>query len=110
MRSPDGEPVVLGVDGISDSMRCTVGNMTRTYLRISAFDILVGRDQLRKLPLAIRKAILERALRGAGWYLRERRARDPIYSMPSAGWDFKGWSRSGVIAPTGLAGRRTGSR
>jgi bifunctional non-homologous end joining protein LigD len=58
----DGEAVILGVDGISDfnALHCGKHN---DEVQLCAFDMLVeGGDDLRKLPLSMRKANLERLL------------------------------------------------
>ena len=58
----DGEAVVLGVDGISDFDALHSGKHDEE-VQLCAFDILVeGGDDLRKLPLSMRKASLERLL------------------------------------------------
>lgn len=60
----DGEAVVLGVDGVSDfnalhSRKCD------HEVQLYAFDILaLGGDDLRQLPLTMRKTNLSRLLRG----------------------------------------------
>jgi bifunctional non-homologous end joining protein LigD len=58
----DGEAVVLGVDGISDFDALHSGRHNEE-VQLCAFDILVeGGDDLRKLPLHLRKTSLERLL------------------------------------------------
>jgi ATP-dependent DNA ligase len=58
----DGEAVILGVDGISDFDALHSGRHNEE-VQLCAFDILVeGGDDLRKLPLSMRKANLERLL------------------------------------------------
>jgi bifunctional non-homologous end joining protein LigD len=57
----DGEAVVLGVDGISDFDGLHSGKYNEE-VQLCAFDILVDGDDLRKLPLSMRKANLERLL------------------------------------------------
>jgi ATP-dependent DNA ligase len=58
----DGEAVILGVDGISDFDALHSGKHN-DEVQLCAFDILVeGGDDLRKLPLSMRKANLERLL------------------------------------------------
>ena len=58
----DGEAVLLGVDGVAISTACIpAGTMTRC--EFYAFDILVSDgEDLRKLPLSMRKANLARLL------------------------------------------------
>lgn len=56
----DGEAVILGVDGISDFNALHSGRHNEE-VQLCAFDILVeGDDDLRKLPLHLRKTALER--------------------------------------------------
>jgi ATP-dependent DNA ligase len=58
----DGEAVVLGVDGVSDFDALHSGKHDEE-VQLCAFDLLVeGGDDLRKLPLHLRKASLERLL------------------------------------------------
>ncbi|WFU37553.1 DNA ligase [Bradyrhizobium sp. CB82] len=60
----DGEAVILGVDGISDFDALHSGKHN-TEVQLCAFDVLAtGGDDLRALPLSMRKANLERLLRG----------------------------------------------
>jgi ATP-dependent DNA ligase len=58
----DGEAVILGVDGISDFNALHSGKHN-DEVRLYAFDILaLNGDDLRPLPLSMRKAHLERLL------------------------------------------------
>jgi bifunctional non-homologous end joining protein LigD len=58
----DGEAVILGVDGISDFDALHSGKQNEE-VQLCAFDLLVeGGDDLRKLPLHLRKTSLERLL------------------------------------------------
>ena len=58
----DGEAVILGVDGISDFNALHSGQ-DNDEVQLCAFDILVeGGDDLRRLPLHLRKTNLERLL------------------------------------------------
>jgi bifunctional non-homologous end joining protein LigD len=58
----DGEAVILGVDGVSDFDALHFGKHNEE-VQLCAFDILVeGGDDLRKLPLSMRKTNLERLL------------------------------------------------
>jgi ATP-dependent DNA ligase len=60
----DGEAVVLGVDGISDFNALHFGKHN-DEVQLCAFDVLaMDGDDLRKLPLSMRKANLARLLRG----------------------------------------------
>jgi ATP-dependent DNA ligase len=58
----DGEAVILGVDGVSDFDALHSGNQNEE-VQFCAFDILSeGDDDLRRLPLHLRKTSLERLL------------------------------------------------
>jgi ATP-dependent DNA ligase len=58
----DGEAVVLGVDGVSD-FNALHSRKHDNEVQFCAFDIMVGgSDDVRKLPLSMRKANLERLL------------------------------------------------
>ena len=58
----DGEAVILGVDGISDFSALHSGKRNDD-VQLYAFDILaLNGDDLRPLPLSMRKAHLERLL------------------------------------------------
>jgi bifunctional non-homologous end joining protein LigD len=58
----DGEAVILGVDGIAD-FNALHGRQHDEEVQFCAFDILVeGGDDLRKLPLHLRKTSLQRLL------------------------------------------------
>lgn len=60
----DGEAVVLGVDGISD-FEALHSRRHDAEVQLYAFDILaIAGDDLRPLPLSMRKTNLDRLLRG----------------------------------------------
>ncbi|WBL75582.1 DNA ligase [Bradyrhizobium xenonodulans] len=60
----DGEAVVLGVDGVSD-FNALHSRQHDDEVQLYAFDVLaLGGDDLRPLPLSMRKAHLARLLRG----------------------------------------------
>jgi ATP-dependent DNA ligase len=60
----DGEAVVLGVDGVSD-FNALHSRKHNSEVQLCAFDVLaVGGEDLRALPLSMRKTNLERLLRG----------------------------------------------
>ena len=60
----DGEAVVLGVDGISDFNALHSGRHNEE-VQLCAFDVLaMDGDDLRRLPLSMRKTNLARLLRG----------------------------------------------
>lgn len=60
----DGEAVVLGIDGVADFNALHSGKHN-AEVQFCAFDVLaVDGDDLRDLPLSMRKTNLERLLRG----------------------------------------------
>ena len=60
----DGEAVILGVDGVSD-FNALHSRKQNHEVQLCAFDVLaVDDDDLRDLPLSMRKANLDRLLRG----------------------------------------------
>jgi ATP-dependent DNA ligase len=60
----DGEGVILGVDGISDFSALHSGKHN-VEVQLCAFDVLaIDGEDLRGLPLSMRKTNLERFLRG----------------------------------------------
>ena len=60
----DGEAVVLGVNGVSD-FNALHSRKQNHEVQLCAFDVLaVDGDDLRGLPLSMRKTNLERLLRG----------------------------------------------
>ncbi len=60
----DGEAVVLGVDGVSD-FNALHSRRHDDEVQLYAFDVLaLGGEDLRQLPLSMRKANLARLLRG----------------------------------------------
>ena len=110
----DGEAVLLGVDGVSDFN----GLHSRRHddeVEFYAFDCLVADgDDLRKLPLSMRKTNLARLL---------ARRPDGIHAAPfeqgEIGPDLfrhaclmglEGWCRSTATAPIAAAGSIAGSR
>jgi bifunctional non-homologous end joining protein LigD len=66
----DGEAVILGVDGISDFNALHSGKFNHE-VQLYAFDVLaMNGDDLRPLPLSMRKASLAKAIASAaGWHL-----------------------------------------
>jgi hypothetical protein len=59
----DGEAVILGVDGIADFN--TLSGKQNAEVQLCAFDVLaVDGEHIRDLPLSMRKANLDRLLRG----------------------------------------------
>jgi ATP-dependent DNA ligase len=60
----DGEAVILGIDGRSDFNALHSGKQNGE-VQLCAFDVLaIGSEDLRALPLSMRKTNLERLLRG----------------------------------------------
>jgi bifunctional non-homologous end joining protein LigD len=60
----DGEAVVLGVDGISDFNALHSGKRNEE-VQLCAFDVLaIDGEDIRRLPLSMRKTHLDRLLRG----------------------------------------------
>ena len=58
----DGEAVVLGVDGML-RLQCVALGQTQAEVQLCAFDVLaLDGDDLRDLPLSMRKANLDRLL------------------------------------------------
>jgi bifunctional non-homologous end joining protein LigD len=110
----DGEAVVLGVDGISD-FNALHSRKHDEEVQFYAFNILAeGGEDLRKLPLSMRKTNLERLLArrpevfssilssAASWVL--------IYSGPHAIWVLWAWCRNVEIGPMKPAAADIGSR
>ena len=110
----DGEAVPLGVDGISDFD----GLHSRRFdaeVQLYAFDaLMVDGDDLRQLPLSMRKTNLARLLarRPNGIFLAPFEQGDigRICSARPASSSSRDWSRSTATVPIGRADRRTGSR
>jgi ATP-dependent DNA ligase len=110
----DGETAVLGVDGISDFKALHSGEHNEE-VQPYTFDVLaIGGDDLRRLPLSMRKANLARLLarRPAGIFrapLSKVRS-DQTVSARLAGLDSRAWFRSIATGLTRAARRSTGSR
>ena len=110
----DGEAVLLGVDGRSDFN----GLHSRKHddeVQFYAFDILVSDgEDLRKLPLSMRKANLARLLarRVDGIFLSdfEQGEIGPDLFRHACLMGLEGWFRSIATSPIAPADRRTGSR
>jgi hypothetical protein len=103
----DGEAVILGVDGISDFDALHSGRHN-DEVQLCAFDILaMGGDDLRHLPLSMRKANFFRLLarRPEGIFLSEFGQGEIglIYSGRLARWALGAWSPNAVTGPTGWA-------
>jgi ATP-dependent DNA ligase len=102
----DGEAVVLGVDGVSD-FDALISRRHDDEVQLYAFDLLaLEGDDLRKLPLSLRKTDLARLLARQPEVRAKRRALPvvtgkssrarsvPTCSMRRAGWGWRAWSRS----------------
>jgi ATP-dependent DNA ligase len=110
----DGEGVVLGVDGISD-FNALHSRKHDHEVQLYAFDILaLGGDDLRSLPLHMRKANLEQLLAAGRTGAPSRRssaARSaPSYSAPPAAWVWRALSQSTESDRIRPVARSTGSR
>ena len=98
----DGEAVVLGVDGISD-FNALHSRKHDHEVQLYAFDILaMGGDDLRELPLHLRKPNLERLLApgrtASPWRpLSAARSGPTSFGLPAV-WDLRDWSPSIAIA------------
>src|SRR5215475_3855271 len=110
----DGEVVLLGVDGISDFDGLHSGKHN-DEAQFYTFDMLsLDGDDLRRLPLSLRKQNLARLLdrRPDGIFAApfEQGEIGPDLSAPRATWAWRAWSQSTASALTAPAAVRTGSR
>jgi hypothetical protein len=99
----DGEAVILGVDGISDFNALHSGNLNHE-VQLYAFDILaMNGDDLRPLPLSMRKASIEKLLhrRPDGIFTGsfEQGEIGPELFRKACEFGLEGWSQSAPIAP-----------
>ena len=90
----DGEAIIRGVDGYSDFNALHSGKQN-DEVELIAFDILaLDGDDLRKLPLSMRKANLARLLArrpdGSSSAISNRARSAQIYSKRLAGWALEG--------------------
>jgi ATP-dependent DNA ligase len=108
----DGEAVILGVDGISD-FDALHSRKRDDEVQFCAFDILAeAGDDLRKLPLSMRKANLERR-----WHVGPRaslsirlsaaKLAPTCFGLP-ARWGWRAWCRSVGTVRIRPDGRSTG--
>jgi ATP-dependent DNA ligase len=100
----DGEAVVLGVDGISD-FAALHSRKRDDDVRFYAFDMLAGDgDDMRRLPLSMRKANLPRLLtrRPEGIFVStfEAKSDRTCYKRHESSV-LKDWYRSIVTGPIG---------
>jgi bifunctional non-homologous end joining protein LigD len=110
----DGEAVLLDANGISD-FNGLHSRKHDTEVQLYAFDCLAADgDDLRRLPLSLRKTnlarILPRRIDGIHVALFERARSGQTCSGMRASSALKGWSVSTVTAPTAAAGSIVGSR
>jgi bifunctional non-homologous end joining protein LigD len=110
----DGEAVLLGVDGISD-FNALHSRRHDDEVQLYAFDVLaLDGEDLRKLPLHLRKNNLARLLarRPEGIFVSEFEQGEigPTYSGKRVNSALRAWFRSAGRASIAPAGRRTGSR
>ncbi|WP_341850581.1 hypothetical protein [Bradyrhizobium barranii] len=110
----DGEAVVLGVDGPSD-FNALHSRRHDHEVQLYAFDILaVGSEDLRQLPLTMRKTNLVRLLRAGRTAYSSRRSKRALSALtcsaPPAAWASRVWSRNAAIGAMAPAARKTGSR
>jgi len=105
----DGEAVVLGVDGISDFNALHFGKQN-DEVQLYAFDILaLDGDDLRRLPLSLRKNNLARLLARTSSSRRSSRARSGLTCFaPPATWAWRDWCRSAATGHIRAAGRSIG--
>ena len=110
----DGEAVVLGVDGVAD-FNALHSRRHDDEVQLYAFDILaLDADDLRSLPLSMRKTTLLgywRAGRTASLSRRSNRARSaPTCFVLPATWALKAWYRNGATVGIRAVGRSIGSK
>ncbi|WP_346658631.1 MULTISPECIES: RNA ligase family protein [unclassified Bradyrhizobium] len=111
----DGEAVVLGVDGVSD-FNALHSRKHEHEVQLYAFDVLaIGGDDLRQLPLHLRKTNLARLLarparRDHRRAVRARRDRAGAVPGGVVAWALKVSCRSIAIGHIAAADRSTGSR
>jgi bifunctional non-homologous end joining protein LigD len=110
----DGETVLLGVDGVPDFDGLHSGKHN-DEVQFYAFDILtMGGNDLRRLPLSLRKQNLARLLarRSDGIFVApfERGEIGPDLFRKAWSSIWKGWCRSTPRAPIARAAAHTGSR
>ena len=107
----DGEAVVLGVDGSDfDALHSGKHN---DEVQLYAFDILaLNGDDLRPLPLSMRKAHLERLLerRPDGSAPSSKARSAPISSAQPATWALMAWSQNASTDLIAAVAQRTGLR
>jgi hypothetical protein len=108
----DGEAVILGVDGISN-FNALQSNRQNEEVQLYAFDVMaINGEDLRDLPLSMRKAILEKLLRGRpdGMFIApfEQGEIGPDLLRAPAISNWRVWGRSAPIAVTAADARWIG--
>jgi bifunctional non-homologous end joining protein LigD len=108
----DGEAVILGVDGVPDFDALHSGRHGEE-VQLYAFDMLAGDgDDMRALPLSMRKANLARLLarRTEGIFAApfEQGEIGPICFGQPAGWGSRASCRNAATAHIVAVGRRIG--
>jgi bifunctional non-homologous end joining protein LigD len=108
----DGEAVVLGVDGISDFNALHSGKRN-AEVQLYAFDILaLHGDDLRRLPLSMRKASLAKLLarRPDGIFLNsfEQGEIGPDLFFQACMMGLEGWCLNAAIGPIAAVAQKTG--
>jgi bifunctional non-homologous end joining protein LigD len=108
----DGEAVILGVDGRSDFDALHSGKHNEE-VQLYAFDMLAGDgDDMRQLPLSMRKANLVRllavAVRASSSPHSKKARSAPTCFGPPAEWGWKVWFRSDETVPIARVGRHIG--
>jgi hypothetical protein len=109
----DGEAVVLGVDGISDSTPCTLAGRMSRYSY--AFDILAynGDDLTHHRCICERPTWSTCCAAGLTVSLSLHSSRErsgQTCSTPPAAWVSRVWSQRTASAPTAAADANTGSK
>ena len=110
----DGEAVILGVDGVSDFNALHSGRRNEE-VQLYAFDMLAGDgDDMRSLPLSMRKANLARLLarRPEGIFAApfEQGEIGPDLFQAACKFGWRAWYRNDGIDHIGPGDRRIGSR
>lgn len=110
----DGEAVILGVDGVSD-FNALHSRKQNHEVQLCAFDVLaMDGEDLRSLPLSMRKTNLERLLRGRpdGIFINpfEIGAIGPDLFRAACGMGLEGLVSKRADRPYRGGSRRTGLR
>ena len=110
----DGEAVVLGVDGVSD-FNALHSRRHDNEVQLYAFDVLaLGGEDLRQLPLSLRKTNLARLLRGRpdGMFVAPFEPGEIGTELFGAACRLasRAWCPSAAIGAMSRGARRSGSR